>query len=87
MSAARVAEHDVCASCRGRWWKCSGSRRWAASQFVWGLEDEGGFWVPTVAEPDYGHGLEIIQALADGWGVDGDDSGRIVWARFDWPDS
>ncbi len=51
------------------------------------VEDEGGLWVPAVAESDHGHGLEIIRALADGWGVDGDDSGRIVWARFDWPQS
>jgi hypothetical protein len=39
MSAAQVIEYDVCASCRGRGWKYSGSRRWVASQLVRGLSD------------------------------------------------
>jgi anti-sigma regulatory factor (Ser/Thr protein kinase) len=51
------------------------------------VEDEGGPWVRAVADPEHGHGLEIIRALADDWGVYGDDSGRVVWARFDWPSS
>jgi hypothetical protein len=39
MSAAQVAEYDVCGSCRGRGWKYSGSRRWVASQLIRGLSD------------------------------------------------
>lgn len=48
------------------------------------VEDEGGHWTPTVADPGHGHGLTIVQALADDWGIDGDHRGRRVWARFDW---
>jgi hypothetical protein len=39
MNAAEIAEYDVCASCRGRGWKYSGSRRWVASQLVRGVSD------------------------------------------------
>jgi hypothetical protein len=49
------------------------------------VEDEGGPWVPAAANPGRGHGLDIVQALADDWGIDGDCTGRTVWARFDWP--
>jgi anti-sigma regulatory factor (Ser/Thr protein kinase) len=49
------------------------------------VEDEGGPWAPAVANPGRGHGLDIVQALADDGGIDGDYSGRTVWARFDWP--
>jgi anti-sigma regulatory factor (Ser/Thr protein kinase) len=48
------------------------------------VEDEGGPWIPTVTDPGRGHGLTIVQALADDWGIDGDHGGRRVWARFDW---
>ena len=48
------------------------------------VEDHGGPWVPTVSDPGRGHGLRLVQALADDWGIDGDHSGRRVWARFDW---
>jgi serine/threonine-protein kinase RsbW len=51
------------------------------------VEDEGGPWIPVVADPGHGHGLTIVQALADDWGIDGDHSGRRVWARFDWSES
>jgi hypothetical protein len=39
MNAAEIVEYDVCASCRGRGWKYSGSRRWVASQLVRGVSD------------------------------------------------
>jgi serine/threonine-protein kinase RsbW len=51
------------------------------------VEDEGGPWTPAVTDPERGHGLDITRALADDWGIDGDHSGRTVWARFDWPTS
>jgi hypothetical protein len=51
------------------------------------VEDDGGPWIPTVSDPGRGHGLTIVQALADDWGVDGDHSGWRVWARFDWSES
>ncbi len=39
MNAAEILEYDACASCRGRGWKYSGSRRWVASQLVRGVSD------------------------------------------------
>jgi serine/threonine-protein kinase RsbW len=49
--------------------------------------DDGGPWKPTVSEPGRGHGLAIVQALSDDWGIDGDHGGRKVWARFHWSQS
>ena len=49
------------------------------------VEDEGGPWTPAVADPERGHGLDIMRTLADDWGIEGDHDGRTVWARFDWP--
>jgi anti-sigma regulatory factor (Ser/Thr protein kinase) len=49
------------------------------------VEDNGGPWVPAACDPERGHGLDVIQALADDWGIDGDQHGRTVWVRFDWP--
>lgn len=54
--------------------------------YVWvEIVDDGGAWAPVAADTERGHGLDIIRALADDWGVDGDHCGRTVWARFDWP--
>ena len=47
--------------------------------------DDGGPWIPAVADPERGHGLDIMRTLADDWGIEGDYDGRTVWARFDWP--
>ncbi len=49
------------------------------------VEDDGGAWTPGHRDPERGHGLGIIAALAEDWGIDGDHDGRTVWARFDWP--
>ena len=49
------------------------------------VEDEGGPWTPAVADPERGHGLDIMRTLADDWGIEGDHDGRIIWACFDWP--
>ena len=54
--------------------------------YVWvEVEDRGGPWAPAV-RPTRRHGLDIVRALASDWGIDGDDAGRVTWARFDWPD-
>jgi anti-sigma regulatory factor (Ser/Thr protein kinase) len=56
--------------------------------YVWiEVEDDGGPWSPAACDPERGHGLDIIRALTDDWGIDGDHAGRTVWARFDWPSS
>jgi serine/threonine-protein kinase RsbW len=53
--------------------------------YAWiGVEDDGGTWMPLGSDPTRPHGLEIVRALASGWGVDGDQTTRIIWARFDW---
>jgi len=49
------------------------------------IEDEGGSWTPAVRDPDRGHGLDIVQALAADWGIDGDYHSRAIWARIDRP--
>ena len=50
------------------------------------VEDDGGPWgdCEPVAEPGR-HGLDIVQAIAGNWGIEGDDSGRIACATIDWP--
>jgi len=47
------------------------------------VEDGGGPWDTGPRDRTRPHGLELIQALTGpgNWGVDGDSSGRVVWAR------
>lgn len=49
------------------------------------VEDNGGPWITAAPGRGSGRGLDIIRALASGWGIDGDHRARTVWARFDWP--
>ena len=52
--------------------------------WVWiECEDLGGPWQCQTDE-DRPHGLSIVDALAEEWGVDGGPSGRVVWARLTW---
>lgn len=54
--------------------------------YIWiEVEDRGGTWQDRTADPDRSHGLDIIQALASDWGIDGDHTSRVVWLRIDWP--
>jgi serine/threonine-protein kinase RsbW len=54
--------------------------------YVWvEIEDCGGPWAPAVRDPTRCHGLDIVRALASDWGIDGEDTVRTTWARFDWP--
>lgn len=49
------------------------------------VEDAGGTWEePAPASTDGGRGLQIVAALAEAWGIDGDTHGRVIWARFAW---
>ena len=48
------------------------------------VEDSGGSWTPAVSDPTRRHGLHIVCALASDWGIDGNDTARIIWARLDW---
>jgi anti-sigma regulatory factor (Ser/Thr protein kinase) len=49
------------------------------------VSDAGGMTRPAIPDPDAGltgdggRGLRIVDALADGWGHDGDETGRVVW--------
>jgi len=49
------------------------------------VEDSGGPWAPGINDSTRRHGLDIVCALANDWGIDGDDAVRTIWARFDWP--
>jgi hypothetical protein len=48
------------------------------------VSDDGGPWTPPAPDADRPHGLDIIQALADGWGITETPAGRAVWAQLDW---
>jgi len=52
------------------------------------VEDDGGPWQEPPRRDGRPHGLDIIRELADDHGTDGDArTGRVVWARLDWPAS
>jgi len=56
------------------------------NDYVWvEVEDDGGTWLEAAHDPERGHGLGIVRALASDWGVEGDEDSRVVWARLDWP--
>ncbi len=48
-------------------------------------EDAGGPWHLQPPDPERPHGLDLVQAFAggDNWGVDGSETGRVVWARLE----
>ncbi len=50
------------------------------------VEDDGGPWTQEVSDSTGHHGLDIVRALATAWGIDGDQTTRTTWARFDWRD-
>lgn len=50
------------------------------------VEDNGGPWTGDTSDPTGHHGWDIIRALANGWGVEGDRNSRTIWARFDLPE-
>jgi len=50
------------------------------------VQDNGGPWNQAMIDPTRHHGLDIVRALADEWGIDGDHTSRTIWARFDWPE-
>jgi len=49
------------------------------------VEDAGGPWLMHVPDDGRPHGLDVVAALVGegNWGADGDDSGRVAWARLD----
>ena len=54
------------------------------------MDDHGGPTAPAVLTPatddEAGRGLAIVEALADAWGVVGDEYGRAVWAEVGIPE-
>jgi anti-sigma regulatory factor (Ser/Thr protein kinase) len=48
------------------------------------VQDDGGPWNQGMIDPTRHHGLDIVRAVADEWGIDGDHTSRTIWARFDW---
>jgi serine/threonine-protein kinase RsbW len=49
------------------------------------VQDNGGPWTPASTGSARHHGLDIIRAVADEWGIDDGHATRTIWARFDWP--
>ena len=50
------------------------------------VQDDGGPWNQGMIDPARHHGLDIVRAVADDWGIDGDHTARTIWARFDCPE-
>ncbi len=50
------------------------------------VQDNGGPWNQGMIDPTRHHGLDIVRAVADEWGIDGDHTTRTIWARFDCPE-
>jgi len=48
------------------------------------VEDDGGCWAEPRLHPAHGHGLDIVGALTDDWGIREIGKRRVVWARLDW---
>ncbi len=48
------------------------------------VEDAGGPWRDGLRDDGRPHGFDVVTAIAGAgnWGVDGDDCGRIAWARL-----
>ena len=48
------------------------------------VEDAGGSWRDGLRDDGRPHGFGVVAAIAGAgnWGIDGDDRGRIAWARF-----
>jgi serine/threonine-protein kinase RsbW len=49
------------------------------------VKDNGGHWMPASDNTSGHHGLDIVGALADKWGTDGNHAMRTTWAIFTWP--
>ena len=48
------------------------------------VEDAGGPWRDGPRDDGRPHGFDVVTAIAGvgNWGIDGDDRGRVAWARF-----
>lgn len=70
---------------RGRRFTVTVERETAGTRVT--VEDCGGDRKPEVppagADDCFGRGLLLVGALSDGWGADGDASGRALWAWWD----
>jgi two-component sensor histidine kinase len=51
------------------------------------VHDNGGPWTRASGDSTGHHGLDIVRALADKWGTDGNHTRRTTWAIFTWPHS
>ena len=47
------------------------------------VEDLGGQWIMKLPDESRPHGLQVVEALTPSWGVDGDEGGRVAWARLE----
>jgi serine/threonine-protein kinase RsbW len=51
------------------------------------VEDQGGRWARKDRSDERGRGLIVVDGVAAYWDIRGDDTGRAVCARLDWPAS
>lgn len=81
--AANAVVHSASARTGGRFVVRAEVRE---GDYVWvEVQDEGGRWAEGEHPGHGGRGLGIVAALADYWDIRGDDTGRVVCARLDWP--
>jgi serine/threonine-protein kinase RsbW len=82
--AANAVQHSASAQPGGQFTVRAEIR---AGESVWiAVEDNGGGWVARTQTGERGRGLLIVDELAACWDVQGDETGRVVCARLDWPD-
>jgi serine/threonine-protein kinase RsbW len=81
--AANAVQHSASARPGGRFtvraWAREGDCTWIE------VADQGGRWTARERSGEHGRGLVIVEAVADYWDIRGDDTGRAVRARIDWP--
>jgi serine/threonine-protein kinase RsbW len=80
--AANAVRHSASGSPGGQF-----TVRVAARPGEWAwleVADQGGPWACPRPRADGGRGLVIVNELADGWDISGDDSGRTIsaWLHF-----
>jgi anti-sigma regulatory factor (Ser/Thr protein kinase)/DNA-binding XRE family transcriptional regulator len=81
--AANAIEHSASAQPGGQFTVHAEVRD---GDYAWiEVEDQGGRWERTEPSDARGRGLVVVDELAAYWDIRGDDTGRVVCARLDWP--
>jgi serine/threonine-protein kinase RsbW len=81
--AANAARHSASAKPGGKFTVRAEIR---GGDYAWvEVEDQGGRWHAGEKTDEGRRGLAVVDELAAYWDIRGDDTGRVVCARLDWP--